>query len=154
MNKPVNIIGVYEIGDIRIPIADDGRLLDWMPGSEGEELAGIYGPTHFRIGDDKDYVTLDFIELPNGTIYVHVTEPFPILHCEDHHSIFSRDEVVEFVFRKIERILDGLKKKRVEHDTEFHGADAWYFLRAVGTFVDHPSYDCLNQNEMWYGEDY
>lgn len=127
------VIEFVNFNGIGVPRCEDGRFYDWR-GKDIDnppQLHSPYGPLHFSVGSSRTVFYLNYAEMPDGQYIVEVVEPFPILHIEDVYNLRQKADIVETAYYLTCKILEVLESVGEEHDMAWHGADAWYFMRAV-----------------------
>jgi hypothetical protein len=144
------------IGGVKVPLMGGcWKYLDWRMkvGTKAPKLCSPYGPNHFHVGGaPPTIVTLDFAELPDGSIMMEMeADPNLGFHCEDAYNVFRRGDALAASHFKITKILDRLAELGVSHDAEQHGADAWYFMRAVGKELKLPAYAAMSDHQLRFG---
>lgn len=123
----------HPIGKQLVPVSEEGFLLE-----------GPYGPAHFVVGR----VILDFVELPDGDIYVTTRSPDGMLHQEDLNLRRPPSEIVEAVYHLIGRISDELARRGLEHDAGRNSADRWYLMRAIAKHVGVAAYVDMTELQL------
>jgi hypothetical protein len=133
-----------------LPVDDNGRYLDWrgVVNNEAPALSGPYGPAHFGVGSGLFLCLLDFAILPGNLVAFTAEANADMLHSEDYYFVRPADEAMQSAFTLTERIMDALARLGCEHDQDFHGADPWYFFRALGRALDIKPYMSMNEFQL------
>ena len=157
MSKNYQIGGNVMMNGVKVPLILNGwKYLDWrrVKGTKAPLLTSPYGEGHFVLGgsEEEEQVVLDYAELPDGTFVVDMAAPPAMgFHCEDDYYVHDRDDLLAAVHYKLTKIVDRLIELGIKHDADRHGADAWYFQRAIGKEAKVPAYVGMGDRELRFG---